>query len=71
MDANNGTSWSSKGNYEPTVKGLYYHYNIPNEYASQELATKHSPIIVGHWMVIQFMAHMVLQTQTAQVLLQK
>ena len=45
MDANNGTSWSSKGNYEPTVKGLYYHYNIPNEYASQELATKHSPII--------------------------
>ena len=45
MDANNGTSWSSKGNYEPTVKGLYYHYDMPGEYASQEVATKHSPII--------------------------
>jgi len=45
MDANFGTSWSSKGDYEPTVKGLYYHYDMPNEYRTQEDATKHSPLI--------------------------
>jgi len=45
MDANNGTSWSSKGSYEPTVSGLYYHFDMPNEYRQLESSTKHSPLI--------------------------
>ena len=45
MDPNNGTGWSSKGDNDPTISGLYYHWDLPSEYASVEDATKHSKII--------------------------
>lgn len=45
MDPNNGTSWCSIGDYEPPVEGVYYHYDMPGEYAAVEDATKHSKII--------------------------
>lgn len=45
MDANNGTVWCSIGDYEPPVAGVYYHYDLPNEYKVDGDAGEHSPII--------------------------